>query len=84
MWLDVIVEDVLASRPADRYVVNDAKSPSGPIHVGSLRGVVLHDCVARALQDCGRSAVPRERDTLVLSLDPVHDLGEPSLDRGER
>ena len=56
MWLDVIVEDVLASRPADRYVVNDAKSPSGPIHVGSLRGVVLHDCVARALQDRGRPA----------------------------
>jgi len=56
VWLDVIVEDVLASRPADRYVVNDAKSPSGPIHVGSLRGVVLHDCVARALQDRGRPA----------------------------
>ena len=56
MWLDVIVEDVLASRPADRYVVNDAKSPSGPIHVGSLRGVVLHDCVARALRDRGRPA----------------------------
>lgn len=56
MWVDVIVEDVLASRPADRYVVNDAKSPSGPIHVGSLRGVVLHDCVARALRDRGRPA----------------------------
>lgn len=54
MWVDVIAEDVLASRPADRYVVNDAKSPSGPIHVGSLRGVVLHDCVARALRDTGR------------------------------
>jgi lysyl-tRNA synthetase class 1 len=56
VWLDVIVEDVLASRPADRYVVNDAKSPSGPIHVGSLRGVILHDCVARALSDRGRPA----------------------------
>jgi len=56
VWLDVIVEDVLASRPADRYVVNDAKSPSGPIHVGSLRGVILHDCVARALSDRGRAA----------------------------
>jgi lysyl-tRNA synthetase class 1 len=56
VWLDVIVEDVLASRPADRYVVNDAKSPSGPIHVGSLRGVILHDGVARALGDRGRPA----------------------------
>lgn len=56
MWVDVIVEDILASRPADRYVVNDAKSPSGPIHVGSLRGVVLHDCVARGLTERGRPA----------------------------
>ncbi len=54
MWVDVIVEDVLRTRPADQYVINDAKSPSGPIHVGSLRGVVLHDCVARGLQEQGR------------------------------
>ncbi len=53
VWVDVIVEDVLASRPADRYLINDAKSPSGPIHVGSLRGVVLHDSIARALRDGG-------------------------------
>lgn len=56
MWLDVILEDILTSRPADGYVVNDAKSPSGPIHVGSLRGVVLHDCVARGLTERGRPA----------------------------
>lgn len=55
MWVDVIVEDILASRPADRYVINDAWSPSGPVHMGSLRGVVLHDCVARALHGRGRS-----------------------------
>ena len=40
MWVDVIVEDVLKTRPQDRYVINDAKSPSGPIHVGSLRGEI--------------------------------------------
>lgn len=51
MWVDVIVEDVLRTRPADTYVINDAKSPSGPIHVGSLRGVVLHDCIARGLRE---------------------------------
>ena len=49
MWVDVIVEDVLRTRPVDTHVINDAKSPSGPIHVGSLRGVVLHDCMARGL-----------------------------------
>jgi len=56
MWVDAIVDDILASRPAERYVINDAKSPSGPIHVGSLRGVVLHDCVARGVRDRGRQA----------------------------
>jgi len=50
LWVDVIVEDVLRMRPTTQHVINDAKSPSGPIHVGSLRGVILHDCVARGLQ----------------------------------
>ncbi len=54
MWVDVIVGDVVRTRPADRYVINDAKSPSGPIHVGSLRGVVLHDCIGRGLVEQGR------------------------------
>ncbi|MBI2973235.1 MAG: lysine--tRNA ligase [Armatimonadetes bacterium] len=56
MWVDVIVEDVLKTRPQDRYVINDAKSPSGPIHVGSLRGVVLHDCILRGLAAADRPA----------------------------
>ena len=55
MWVDVIVEDVLKTRPSARYVINDSKSPSGPIHVGSLRGVILHDCVARGLAAAGQS-----------------------------
>jgi lysyl-tRNA synthetase class 1 len=32
-------------------VVNDSKTPSGTVHIGSLRGVVLHDAVRRALVD---------------------------------
>ncbi len=54
MWVDVIAEDVLAARPADSYLINDAWSPSGPVHVGSLRGILLHDCIARGLRDAGR------------------------------
>lgn len=50
----MIVEDILKTRPADGYVVNDAWSPSGPAHVGSLRGVVLHDNLVRGLRDAGR------------------------------
>lgn len=55
MWVDVITEDIQRTRPSDRYVINDAKSPSGSIHVGSLRGVILHDCIARGLTAAGRS-----------------------------
>jgi lysyl-tRNA synthetase class 1 len=37
-------------RHAAPYVVSDWKTPSGHIHVGSLRGVLVHDAVARALK----------------------------------
>lgn len=56
MWVDVLVEEILASRPADRYIINDAWSPSGPVHMGSLRGVILHDSIVRGLRDAGRDA----------------------------
>jgi lysyl-tRNA synthetase class 1 len=57
VWVDLLADEILKARPEARHVVNDAKSPSGRIHVGSLRGVILHDCVARALRDRG---VPAE------------------------
>ena len=33
--------------------VDDMKTPSGRIHVGSLRGVVVHDLIFKALKDIG-------------------------------
>jgi lysyl-tRNA synthetase class 1 len=53
VWVDLLAEEILRTRHDPRHVVNDAKSPSGRVHVGSLRGVILHDCVARALADRG-------------------------------
>ena len=41
--------DELAASVSGPQVVNDSKSPSGTVHVGSLRGVVLHDAIYRAL-----------------------------------
>src|SRR5215203_6651243 len=35
--------------PQTPHVVNDSKTPSGRVHVGALRGVILHDAVYRAL-----------------------------------
>ncbi len=45
--------DELAAAAEGPQVVNDSKTPSGTVHVGSLRGVVLHDAIRRALLDLG-------------------------------
>jgi lysyl-tRNA synthetase class 1 len=45
--------DELAARVSGPQVVNDSKTPSGTIHVGSLRGPVTLDVIARALRDRG-------------------------------
>ncbi|WP_419552414.1 lysine--tRNA ligase [Candidatus Poriferisodalis sp.] len=50
-WID----RVLDSCP-QRVVVNDSKTPSGRAHVGSLRGVLIHDALARAARERGLNA----------------------------
>ena len=45
--------DEIAGQVVGRQVVNDSKTPSGTVHVGSLRGVVLHDAVRRAVAEHG-------------------------------
>lgn len=45
--------DELAARVRGPQVVNDSKTPSGTVHVGSLRGPVLVDVIARALRARG-------------------------------
>jgi len=52
MWVDLVCEEIRADRGAP-YVVNDAWTPSGLVHVGSLRGVILHDAIARGLREAG-------------------------------
>ena len=42
--------DELAARLTGPQVVNDSKTPSGTIHVGSLRGPVILDVIVRALR----------------------------------
>ena len=37
-------------------VINDSKTPSGRAHVGSLRGVLIHDAVARVSRERGLDA----------------------------
>jgi lysyl-tRNA synthetase, class I len=45
--------DELAQSLSGRQLVNDSKTPSGPVHVGSLRGVLIHDAVFRSARDAG-------------------------------
>ncbi len=47
-WADEIAEQILLKKK-DLYRVHDYKTPSGRVHVGSLRGVVMHDVVAKAV-----------------------------------
>jgi lysyl-tRNA synthetase class 1 len=49
-WADELAARV---RDAGPQVVNDSKTPSGTVHVGSLRGPVLVDVIARALRANG-------------------------------
>ena len=51
-WADRLAQE-LKERKLDKEWVDDMKTPSGRIHVGSLRGVVIHDIIYRALQDVG-------------------------------
>ena len=46
--------DELAASASGRQVVNDSKTPSGTVHVGSLRGPVVVDTIVRALRNAGR------------------------------
>jgi lysyl-tRNA synthetase, class I len=46
----------LAASLGGPQIVNDSKSPSGTVHVGSLRGVVLHDAIHRAILGAGLSS----------------------------
>ncbi len=46
--------DEIAASATGRQVINDSKTPSGTVHVGSLRGPVIVDTIARALRHAGR------------------------------
>ena len=60
--------DELAASATGPQVVNDSKTPSGTVHVGSLRGPVVVDTIARALRNAG---VPVELRYGVDDLDPM-------------
>ncbi len=54
-WADQIARAAAAT--GKPQVVEDEKTPSGRVHVGALRGVIIHDIIHRALLDAGVKSV---------------------------
>ena len=69
--------DELATRVSGPQVVNDSKTPSGTIHVGSLRGPVTLDVIARALRDRGLMT------TVLYGIDDLDPMDTQSLLTGD-
>jgi len=55
IWVDRLVQKI-KKRNLKKEWVDDMKTPSGRIHVGSLRGVVIHDLVYKVLKEKGVNA----------------------------
>jgi lysyl-tRNA synthetase class 1 len=65
--------DELAARVTGPQVVNDSKTPSGTVHVGSLRGPVILDVITRALRAAGRET------TLLYGVDDLDAMDAQAL-----
>jgi lysyl-tRNA synthetase class 1 len=46
----------VAAKCSGPQIINDSKTPSGRVHVGALRGVLIHDAIYRTLRDKGIGA----------------------------
>lgn len=56
-WVDEIVDKILETYPdKDNFVIRDEKTLSGRVHIGSLRGVVVHGMVNQVLNEKGKKS----------------------------
>lgn len=56
-WVDEIVDEIIKTYPKKgEFILRDEKTPSGRVHIGSLRGFVIHAIVAQALNERGKKA----------------------------
>jgi len=78
--------DELAASVEGPQVVNDSKTPSGTVHVGSLRGPVILDVITRALRDRGLPTTllygvddmdPMDAQALLTPDSVEHEMGRP-------
>lgn len=73
-WADELADQL---HPAQAQTINDSKTPSGRVHVGSLRGVLIHDAVFRLLQERGITA------KYIYGVDDYDPLDELPAGRGD-
>ena len=80
--------DELAASVSGPQVVNDSKTPSGTVHVGSLRGPVILDTIVRALRAKGIGTTllygvddldPMDAQALLTPDAIDHEMGRPVL-----
>jgi lysyl-tRNA synthetase class 1 len=69
-------EDV-AAKCAGPQIINDSKTPSGRVHVGALRGVLIHDAIFRTLRAKGIEA------RYLFGVDDFDPLDEIPAGKGE-
>ncbi len=67
----------VAAKCTGPQIINDSKTPSGRVHVGALRGVLIHDAVFRTLREKGIEA------RYLFGVDDYDPLDEIPAGKGE-
>jgi len=70
-------DDILKKVVKNGYIVYDEKTPSGKIHIGSGRGWIIHDAIAKAMRGIGLRA------RFVLSSDDLDPFDKMNADLPE-
>ncbi len=85
-WSHAIAKAIIAERGARRHVVATGITPSGDIHIGNLREIIIGDAVRNALVDMGVDAKliyvadtfdPLRRRYPFLPQEYEHHVGKP-------
>jgi len=69
-WADQYAQD-LKKRKLVLEWVDDMKTPSGRVHVGALRGVILHDLIFKTLAQAGVNSI---YSYVINDMDPMDSL----------
>jgi len=70
IWVDRLVQKIKQKNSKKEWV-DDMKTPSGRIHVGALRGVVIHDLVYKVLKE---NKIDANFSYVINDMDPMDAL----------